>query len=229
MGQPLAEGATRLDGLGQLAQGVLQHRVAFLVAQHAESSQQRQARVNQRGQLPREGRQDLRFDLAGAEPRDLDIHLETLFLGPRGPGRVRGRGGSRAGPGFGWGGLLRLGHVRREIPHLPNPRHRGSGALTVDLAGDFLAFGIQRDVMKFWHCSVLLSAERTNDAITAGVHWFILLGVLQHFLNRCQPVQHVALPILPQRPHPQFLRLGADHARWCALVDQLANWLRHDQ
>ena len=68
----LGKGAAALNGHGQVAEDALERGVALLFFEHAQTAQQRQARVHQRRQLPRERRQHLRLDPA-AEAGDFDF------------------------------------------------------------------------------------------------------------------------------------------------------------
>ena len=80
--QRFGEGAAAFNGNGQFAQNVFQRDVAFLFFQHAQSAQQRQTGIHQRGQLAGEGRQHLRLH-PPAETGDLDadVHGAALFAG----------------------------------------------------------------------------------------------------------------------------------------------------
>jgi len=67
--QGLGKRAAAFDRQRQFAQDFFERAIALLLLQHAQSAQERQARVHQRRQLPGERREHLRFD-PPAQARD---------------------------------------------------------------------------------------------------------------------------------------------------------------
>ena len=85
----LGKRAATFNRQRQFAENFFEHGAAFLLFEHAQSAQERQTRVHQRRQLPRERGQDLRFDLS-AQPRDVDVDVErAAFFAAAGPGPGR--------------------------------------------------------------------------------------------------------------------------------------------
>ncbi len=72
----LGKRAAAFDRQRQFAENFFEHGAAFLLFEHAQSAQERQTRVHQRRQLPRERGQNLRFD-PSAQPRDADVEVEV--------------------------------------------------------------------------------------------------------------------------------------------------------
>ena len=60
--QALRKGGTTLHGIRERVDGPAENLIGFLFAQHGQATQQRQAGIDQRGQLTREDHEDLGFD-----------------------------------------------------------------------------------------------------------------------------------------------------------------------
>ena len=150
--QRLGKRAAAFNRQRQVAENFFERAVAFLLFKHAQSAQERQTRVHQRRQLPRERGQDLGLDLsAQARNFDVDVDVEGAALFAADPG---------GGPGLPARGLfLRalfgLDDLGGEQAHFLDP------ADGLVLAGDFnralrfLAPVVQSDIIVFRHSGLI--------------------------------------------------------------------------
>ena len=125
----------------------LEGRIPFLLLEHAQAAQQRQAGIHQRGQLAGEGGQDLGlYPAAQAGDLDVEVDVEPLAL------LLGLRFGRRAGLLVALLlDLLDLDDLGREQAHFLDPADGLVLAGDLERALGLLAMGVHRHVVVFWH------------------------------------------------------------------------------
>ena len=142
----LGKRAAAFNRQRQFAENFFEHGAAFLLFEHAQSAQERQTRVHQCRQLPRERGQNLRFDLS-AQPRDGDVEVEGAAFFAAGPGGGPGTLGSE----FFIPNFFGFDDFGREQAHFLDPANGLVLAGDFNRAFRFLATVVQSDVIVFRH------------------------------------------------------------------------------
>ena len=192
--QALGKRAATFDRQRQITDDFLQGRVPLLFFENAQSAQQRQTRVHERGQLPGKGREHLRFHPA-AQPGNVDgeVHRGALpagFLGGLGLHLLVGLPLD----------LIDLDDLGGEQAHFLDPT---DGLV---LVGDFersLGFLAPRV-----HCHVIVLRHNRSSRI------------FHDFFNSGITLEDASQAVFPKGDHAQFDRLLPQNNGWRTLVDQ---------
>ena len=152
----IRERAAAGDVLGDAVEAVHHRGGHLLLFQHLDTAHQGKARVHQRRELTRKGRQILGLHAAAQEARQLDVDFDVLvktatLLRRGGLGRLRALrrlgGGSRC--------TLHFPDRAREKPVRANGRNRRRAVARLDRAALLLSRAIKRDILESRHVSSL--------------------------------------------------------------------------